>query len=336
MNTARANRHGPYLYQLGLNTDTTPVSVYQGGKTMNCFMQTIDMPWPVDLGLVDDGGYIVTSGNYNMEVIRTDAHGGEVFAVTHDFCGAGESGMSVLQTGDDFVVAGHGGCGNMIAKLHGDGSQMWKKQYQESMRGSVYCGIEAEDGGFMLLTSAGSLFRTNPIGDSLWQRKPTHLNEAYELVSTSDRGFIVAGNRIIKVDSVGQPEWSRSGPLGGTGYAVVHLKNGGFAVAGLGSVMKVNEVGDSVWTATVGSGKFYGISEMPDGDIVAAGIVGNIFERGDISVVRLSPSGGIRWNTTLPGTWLPKSIQATPDSGLVFCGSNKLLKTDGRASLVAE
>ena len=206
----------------------------------------------------DDGGYIIAGWtrsytlpdfNYEGWLIKTDSLGKEEWNKTYDLSDSGDYFMSVRQTSDGYITAGYVLTENdswqyWLLKTNASGSEQWNRTYGGTARDQCYELALAPGGGYVLAgktKSYGSgnydfwLLKTDSSGDELWNRTygGSGIDSAYSLDSTSDGGYVIAGNTksygagkydvwMVKTDSNGTEEWGMT--FGGTeddyGYSV--------------------------------------------------------------------------------------------------------------------
>lgn len=181
------------------------------------------------------------------------------------------------------------------------------------------------------------------IGDSL-----NTSAEARSIIQTTDGGFIAVGRNywpggdmyIVKLNSSGQLQWSRT--IGGTGIAlsVLQTTEGGFAVAGFGSsygagvsgpfIVKLTPGGAVEWVRVlVGDllGAVYSIVQTADGGYITANSMdegGGTFR---LTIVKLNNMGLLQWSKKI-GTSYGRCIKQTTDRGYIVAGATWSLGED--------
>ena len=203
-----------------------------------------------------------------------------------------------------------------------------------------------------------------------------------QLAKTSDGGYIIAAYSysndgdlsghhglsatsdcwVVKVDSLGNIEWSNS--LGGSAqdqaYCAIQTSNGGYLFLAYTSsidgdvtgyhadssgavydiwMVKLDTSGNIQWQKCFGGTSYdipSSVIESYDGSFVAVGNTSSDdgdasghHEAGDIWIIKVSPTGTLLWQKCLGGTSTESgaSIKETPDSGFVICGTTE--STDG-------
>jgi len=261
-----------------------------------------------------------------------------------------DGAFSIDKTNDGgFIVAGealssngdvsghHGSSDAWVVKLGILGNIEWQRCYGSSSDDVAFSVKQTEDGGYVLAGEAGAndgdvsgghnnvgqyfndawILKLDGSGNVQWQRclGGTKDDRAYEVIETSDGGYIMVGQTtsldgdvigfhgqaqsesrdiwVVKLDSTGNLLWQRC--LGGTdtdfGTAVVESQEGGYLVSG--------------YTRSI------------DGDVV-----GNHSDWSDGWIVKLDISGNVQWQKCLGGSGKEgiNSIQQTSDGGYISAG----------------
>lgn len=147
-------------------------------------------------------------------------------------------------------------------------------------------------------------------------------DRGYSVLETTDGGFLIAGLTysfgagnsdawIIRTDSAGDVMWERV--YGGKGddraYWVTEMMDGGYAVAGESSsssagsadgwLLRLDEVGDTMWTRTLGGeGRDWleGVVSTPDGGVIVVGGTASAGPEGtEFWIIRLDSLGHEVW-----------------------------------------
>ena len=217
---------------------------------------------------MNDGGYIVaglafqSSIGYRNYLIKTDSVGNIIWTKTF-FYGSGlgsADNVSVLQTNDGgFAVASTMPINYnyaVLLKFQSDGNLLWSKYYVKNS------------------TMANS--------------------SASELIQTNDGGFIILGSTstysyshhsfcLIKTDSVGTSEWSKTFGSDGNGYpySIRQTNDGGYIIAGHEStgiqnmfLIKTDNNGNHIWSKTYGGAGYQwanSVKQTSDGGYIVSG-----------------------------------------------------------------
>jgi hypothetical protein len=175
---------------------------------------------------------------------------------------------------------------------------------------------------------------------------------------TADSGYILAGYSgegmynhdydflLIKTDSGGDTVWTRyyGGVLDEIGNAVLQTSDGKYAIAGFtnsyGSggrdvfVVKSDENGDTLWTATCGGtddDEGWSIVETIDGGYLVAGTTDSYGAgESDVYLVKFDVGGDTLWTNTIGDTLNEKalSIAPTSDGGYIITGLSGAISSD--------
>jgi arginine repressor len=172
-------------------------------------------------------------------------------------------------------------------------------------------------------------------------------NYARSVIQSSDGGYVVAGDFVVKLDSLGNIQWSKI--IGGYAYSIIQSSDGGYVVAGGAPsfesfeaggrynldmyVVKLDSSGNVQWTKTIGGSAedlAESIIRSSDGGYVVAGWTesfgsessGSGEDIGDIFIVKLDSSGNVQWAKTIGGASEDRanSIIQSSDGGYVVAG----------------
>ncbi len=231
---------------------------------------------------------------------------------------------------DDWDVSGnHGNYDFWVVRLNGSGDTLWTKSLGGSSSDQAYSIQQTFDSGYVVAGGALSnngdvhgnhgnwdfwVVKLNEDGDTNWTRAYGGLYNqfAYSIQQTYDSGYIVAGSY----------NWT-----------------GGFPTQNDYWVIRLNSVGDTIWTKTLGGSNndyAYSVLQTYDSNYVVAGYA--FSNDGDVSgnhgfndywVVKLNSIGDTIWTKTYGGSsWdIAYSIQQTFDKGYVVAGYS--YSTDG-------
>lgn len=221
-----------------------------------------------DVALTPDGGFLAAgytssygAGGRDVYVVRVDAGGDTLWARTYG--GALDDEAVSIQPSRDggYVVVGTtysfgAGVGDIyLLKMDSLGDTLWTKTFGGT---STETGSKVQVLADSFLVMAGStwsygagsedayLIKADPKGDTVWTR--THggdsREEVYDLVSTIDKGFLVAGSSyfsllgydffVFKTDCDGNVQWNYfNGSLGDDyAYAVTEIPGRGYLIGG--------------------------------------------------------------------------------------------------------
>lgn len=174
--------------------------------------------------------------------------------------------------------------------------------------------------------------------DTLWTRTyecGPGRDELYRAIRTSDGGYLLGGKDadyenptsdylIIKTDSNGEVEWSRSYDWDDHDqlYSVAQAPNGEYIMVGSSDgdpwCVKVDTTGELIWAHTYGmlSIRFDDVAISADGQIVAAGATQNGY------VVKIDTDGDLLWEEEYGGNGFDSfaRIRLTHDGGFILAG----------------
>lgn len=185
------------------------------------------------------------------------------------------------------------------------------------------------------------------------------MDEGKSVRATADGGYIIAGTTtsygvggrdilVIKTNALGDTSWTKT--FGGAidneyGFCVQQTSDEGYIVSGIASsffdvagdiyLIKLNSVGDTIWTRTYGglgyeAGAF--VEQTSDGGFILAGQTPAFGAGGfDAYLLKLTASGAISWTKTFGGIGLETAaaVQQTSDGGYILAGQ---IETEGAGS----
>jgi hypothetical protein len=214
-----------------------------------------------------------------------------------------------LQVGRAHFHACSGGCYGMAMRLHGDGTLHWhtvrddpEREWLSSMMSSV---APLQWGGYVFGTSSGVCMTSSGLTPQ-WLAAETH--HFFSVKLTADGGFIGVGTQ-----NEGPPVVLPSGLHTFTDMILTKLDAGG-AVE---------------WTRTFGLSEEddsgHDVTTAPGGDFLLVGEAGKPGDpsRSDAVVVRVSPSGELRWDLRLGGSQhaAAYSVVQMPGNAFLMAGA---------------
>ena len=184
-----------------------------------------------------------------------------------------------------------------------------------------------------------------------------------DIEQTSDGGYIITGATgsfgygqsdvyLLKIDSLGMYEWSRS--YGGSnidwGYDVEITTDGGYVIAGYTNsfgaggydfyLIRTDSIGDTLWTKTYGGWNWercFSMDITSDNGFVMAG---ETYSYGagekDVWIVKTDEFGDTLWTKTFGGSLddIAKSIKETFNGDLIVCGGSYTFSDGGSDGLL--
>ena len=263
-----------------------------------------------------DGGYVLLgstesfgTGDRDIYLVRTDAEGDTLWTRTFGAIGF-DSGSELELTADGGIVL----CGllamhSVVIKMTLQGAVEWTTELPDYAVAIVQTptGDYIATGGAWLGNANYDMFATRltPLGDPLWTRTygtfegAVPLSEqARDISMTTDGGYVLYGPGGASFD---------------LGIPSDHL------------LVKINEVGDTLWTKLFGGAGFeegFSAEETDDGGLILLGnstsFGGNMYE-----VIKTDADGAVEWSRTLDGEGGADEgyeIHQTPDGGYAFAG----------------
>lgn len=235
---------------------------------------------------------------------------------------------------------------------------LWTKAYGGADDDGGRSILQTEDGGYIVAgisysfsaTSDAYVIRTDSFGDSLWSRiyGGDSGDWASGMVAAPGGGFVLAGGTysygqgrddvyIIKIDEDGDTVWTKTygTPLREQAGEIKQTPDGGYITAGITGlppnaydiyIIKMDSLGDSIWTRTYGGTSFdqaNSIQLTADGGYVILATT-NSFGAGsyDFYLIVTDSIGDTLWTKTYGGgnaDW-GRSVAQTPDGGYILAG----------------
>jgi TolB protein len=328
-------------------------------------------------GLANNTGlsHRITPGNASL--IKTDSLGAVLWE--KEFGGVKDASFSsIIQAGEDeYILLGEIAASYerdetdvYLVKVDGRGNEIWSRTF--GGRGMDFGKMvqQTTDGGYIIVGDqadefpTGNLYesniyliKTDPEGRQLWSRTYGEkiLYIGWGVTQIPDGGFILTGWEaktiddrdviLIKTDSSGQVEWSRTWDLGERdgGFDLILTSDGYIVVACIQSMgsgtpsallLKVDQEGNEIWKKLIGEegvgNTFWHIFEDADGGYVMVGDTHLGVAPGtgkDIHgawMVKTDTDGEIIWQWVFgEGHYQQarfRSVAPLPDGGYIFVG----------------
>jgi len=287
----------------------------------------------------------------------------------------------LLETRDgNYVVAGYtknestGNNDAWVFSLNRHGEVMWSHTYGGDLEDHARALTLTSDGGFLLAGFSESyrkggrdiwVVRLNAVGEMLWQNNygGTGNEEAYDLIQTSDEGFLIGGYQrysksenkadmlLVKIDRNGEGTWRKHFKSKGNDIVekVLELPSGEYFAAGWaysnknmsldGKLLKVSRSGQLIWDRFYGGKSkdaIYDIKSTEDGDYVMVGQTASYSKSDDVWLLKISEQGQLRWQKSSSGEKddYAHAVAATRDKGFALVGGTKSFSRGGRDLLV--
>ena len=272
---------------------------------------------------------------------------------------ADDFGRSVIETSDGGIAIvgdtdsfGAGGNDVWLIKTNAGGDTLWTKTYGGTNGDFGYSIKQIKDGGFIIGGATYSygvggadfyIIRTDSIGDTLWTKTFGEVNDDFCLsLDTLVDGYILAGKKnsnqpfkpdiwIIKIDQIGNLIWQKTYSTSGddVAYSVDKTNDGGFIIAAewsaVGLLMKINSLGDSLWSKSLEAG-LRSVTRSDYGGYILTGAIWNGAEEVNVLLLKTDSLGNTEWERTYDyqnDYDIGYSVQQTIDGGYIVCGSGQ-------------
>lgn len=231
-------------------------------------------------------------GSHDFFLVRTNANGDSLWARTFGGGGSDFCSDFIQTRDGGFALAGNTNTYDIarqdfwLIKTDANGNLQWSNTFGGEGTDQCFSIIQTRDGGYALVGFTYSfdvnerdfwLVKTDSRGNEEWNRTfgGDSLDDCHNVMQTYDGGYMLSGSSVsypgkdwdyllIKTDENGEALWSRN--YGGIRkdfcQGIMQTIDGGFALSGytysfgvLRSdfwLLKVNEVGDSLWSRTFG------------------------------------------------------------------------------------
>ena len=327
-----------------------------------------------------DGGYILGGTN----LVKVNDTGAQEWSQPYPALFASptsDTGYILIDGGSSLMT---------FTKVASNGDTIWQTDYSEGLWSNEGEYIEqVQDGGYIVagrfqsFTGSGMLLlKLDSEGKKVWQKTFSEttsagFNYGFSAQETQDNGFIIAGYSninhydstrhrdviIVKTDSVGNEQWREfyGGINDDQGSFVKQDADGNFFISGTthsygtaaGSNMyliKLNGLGDSLWTQTYGGSldeTATGLWPTNDGGCIMVGSTVS-FTSGDQDgyMVKTDSDGNELWTKEYGGLGIQviQSVQQTADGGYAMAGYTNstgagdfdmfMLKTDSLGDII--
>jgi hypothetical protein len=310
-----------------------------------------------------DGGFVVAGSvlpnrkevpwDVDMYLLKLDSRGNTVWQDTYSSGETHDYALSVQQTSDGgFVLAGMGGDSGSVIVLKTDSTGTREWDFTGFPDATIYDIQQTADGGYItagLWSTSDSLYllKLDSQGRVTWRRSYDefygHWWATIPVQQTTDGGFIVAAEALLKTDGDGNQQWKYRYPGVLVMFSVQQTSDGGFIAAGLARepwplgrlrrftmvLLKTDSAGTLSWRRMFASGQESGgncARQTLDGGYIICGYMTS----GDTSratIIKTDQRGNPLWKKTLPGPTSIDNAQQTSDGGYILCeGSRHIWK----------
>ena len=311
----------------------------------------------VILGSIDNDILLVKADRYG-NTHWSQTYGGSQLDQAYHIAQTSDGGFIISGSTESF---GFGGSDIRLTKTDPNGLIEWNKYLGSNYNEHGGQVLLSEDGGYIVVGNRDFgenrgqdiwLIKTNSQGDTIWTKTfgGTASENGVDILDTEDNGYIILGNKttisnedtdiyIIKLDSIGNEQWSQNYGNGSNDYGQSILQNsdGGytikFIVKSFGventstGLIKINSIGEMIWTKTYGgtysipSEIFY---QTDTGNYIFTCSVFNYSDNSyDAWMFKVNENGEIIWDRTFGKSNHDYGFSAiqTLDNGFVLVGS---------------
>jgi hypothetical protein len=263
--------------------------------------------------------------------------------------------LRIIQTSDGgYVVAGISNGSSSedwldwwLVKTDSNANVEWEKTFGGPYVDFSYSVIQTSDDGYAIAGTMESqtsmrmvVVKTDSVGNTQWSRTYSDSSCAF-IIQTNDGGYAIAGDdygpvghvhfigdwwpkpniRLVKTDSLGNKEWSKTYGVG-TAVSVIQASDGGYALVGFGSglveLVKTDSLGELEWKRTYGVEDDYGlfVVQTSDGEFVLFGML--TVDRRCPGLIKIDPEGNELWAKNYLRDRQPDDMVGTRDGGYIF------------------
>lgn len=246
-----------------------------------------------------------------------------------------------------------------LLKLNAQGDTLWTKKYGGDNGDDIGWDVkQTADSGYIIVGSTGSygagyldvwLLKTDAAGDTQWTKTfgGSSIEEGYSVNQTPDGGYFIAGVTksygagqsdiwLIRTNDQGDTIWTKTygGILEDWGSKAMPANDGSFIVVGNTNanglvsseiwLLKIDSIGDSLWTKTIGDNTLnqaHSIKQTTDSGYIITGFTGETFAA-DGYLVKTDNSGNILWTKIIGSNEddFLNSTDQTFDNGYIIVG----------------
>lgn len=252
--------------------------------------------------------------------------------------------------------------GGTIFKLDKSGGRVWSNSLSGTKDIHIISMQQTKDAGFIMSGTYQSvnmlvyqflLIKTDSTGHVQWKKTigDSLVSHSSSIKQTSDGGYVTVGDftmgtggnysgLVIKTDSVGDIEWTKSIPNTTGLESVVEIENGGYLVSGFAiadghlysanlAVIKLNDSGDIIWQKNfTGNDYIYPLNVLLAGDSTYL-VSANKQSTGTCVMINIDTSGTTIWSNSInaSNSLLISSVNKTSDQGYILTGTGSQYNT---------
>jgi hypothetical protein len=209
-----------------------------------------------------------------------------------------------------------------------------------------WCVQQTTDGGFVVLGDSYPdsypdewcpdihVLRTDSLGYTLWERtygRSGRYDGAAAVKQTPDGGFVFSGYMmgertvgeravVTRLDSLGNVEWTDSGPVNGAAHDVEQTADGGYISVGSGEpgdsvyLRKLDAQGDREWEVGLPARQLY---EWAAATLTVQQTSDRGYVTGQEGIIKTDSLGNVQWSRTYPDVSVLSSVRQTLDGGYI-------------------
>ena len=256
-----------------------------------------------------DGGYIITGYYSNYIGLKKLNLAGEQEwfnqELTPSYGYDYSKGYDVKETADGgYIIAGGyrddgwaPGVTVRLIKTDGSGNQEWTQSYSDWCGNCYNWGRSTEqtsDNGYIVVGyydgEFGKMVKTDSQGNEEW----SNYYGGYDVEITSDGGYLVAGEKLHKINSDGNLEWELESPSSGMFNSVQQTIDGRYIASSRNKIIKVDINGNEEWIRTIGGLNSYSdsfVQQTTDGGYIFVGMFNIPWEDDDVILQKLDAFG---------------------------------------------
>lgn len=299
-----------------------------------------------DILHTSDDGYIVVGAVRGLPfkpwIAKLDSDGKVEWEKILDIASDGIV-MSIIETSTgDYAVAVDSGWATIVAVLDNSGNPIWHRKYKLYIRNPDNL-IQTRDGGYALIgaenrentSSDVLLIKLDSNGDTEWKKYYggddfdlgrniyQENNGDYTLVSsTSPLKSSLYLIRLMRTDGEGNIKWEKEyGIRRDDGHsASIKTKDNGFIIAGVHDLIRVDNVGNVLWSLKIDDQVRSVYQTHDEGVVVASFVYGRMVTK--VKLIKLDKHGNKEWEKSVRrSTWndVNSIVQSSVDS-YIFTG----------------
>lgn len=298
-------------------------------------------------------------GTGNIYVVKTDANGDSLWTKNLYGLGeiwTGWFSAGLLLDNGGYLLYGisrpdsmpNDSMDDYLIEIDSDGEVIWEQGYKNGIRDREGSVIQCRDKGFAvvgshqpLASSLGlwevSLLKTDSVGNQVWAREYGDSSGfGHKIIQTSDGGYLIGGGTtssisstnylLIKTDALGNEMWRREygTSLNEDLKDIEPTSDGGYVLlgeaAGLSPVVKIDSLGNVIWTKWLSEG----VSEAEptsDGGYI---LIHDIYygTHHNVLLTKMDQNWDSVWARTFGGSRdaYGYSVEQTTDNGYIISG----------------